>query len=122
MLDLIRLGLCQNAGRPVDIPTFDRAGCVSPYEDVTLEFLIMDHTSSARHQASEDDLVSAAFEKSWRFVETDPLLVHNAKELLRDRLRANLELSLRNGEQDILHIANSAIWKLSTELGRPWDQ
>ncbi|WFU14695.1 hypothetical protein [Bradyrhizobium sp. CB3481] len=77
----------------------------------------MDKTSPERHQAS-NSLVSAAFEKSWRFVETDPLLVHNAKELLRDRLRANLELSLRNGERDILHLANRAIWKLRTELGR----
>ncbi|WOH64068.1 hypothetical protein [Bradyrhizobium sp. BWA-3-5] len=80
----------------------------------------MEQTSPERYQAS-DSLVSAAFDKSWRFVETDPLLVHNAKELLRNRLRTYLALSRRNGEQDILHLANSAIWKLRAELGRPSD-
>ncbi|KRR07914.1 hypothetical protein CQ12_25270 [Bradyrhizobium jicamae] len=80
----------------------------------------MEQTSPERRQAS-DSLVSTAFDKSWRFVETDPLLEHNTKELLRSRLRAYLELSLRNGEQDILHLANSAIWKLRIELGQRSD-
>lgn len=66
-----------------------------------------------------DNLVGVAFDKSWRFVEKDPFLAHNPKPLPRDRLRSHLELSMRNGEHDLLSLANSAICKLRAELGSP---
>ena len=78
----------------------------------------MDCTSPEQDKAVET-LMSVAFEKSWRFVDKDPFLAHNPKGLLRDRLRAHLEISMRKGEQDLLHLANEAIWLLRTELGRP---
>lgn len=77
----------------------------------------MDHASLKQEQTFET-LVSVAFEKSWRFIEKDPFLIHNAEALLRTRLRAHLERSLRTGEKNVLHMANKAIWNLRTELGR----
>jgi hypothetical protein len=78
----------------------------------------MDWTSPEQASAAAN-LMSVAFEKSWRFIEKDPFLAHNPQGLLRDRLRAHLEISMREGEQDLLHLANGAIWNLRTELGRP---
>ncbi|GLR89999.1 hypothetical protein [Bradyrhizobium iriomotense] len=77
----------------------------------------MDHPSPQQQHAF-DVLVSVAFEKSWRFVEKDPFLTHNAEALLRARLRVHLERSLETGEKNVLHLANNAIWNLRTELGR----
>ncbi|MCP3441357.1 hypothetical protein [Bradyrhizobium sp. CCGUVB14] len=77
----------------------------------------MDHTSP-KPEHTLDTLVSAAFEKSWRFVEKDPFLTHNAEALLRARLRAHLERSLRTGEKNVFDLANNAICSLRTELGR----
>ncbi|WP_061849646.1 hypothetical protein [Bradyrhizobium sp. DOA1] len=77
----------------------------------------MDQTSSPQKQIL-DALVSVAFEKSWRFVEKDPFLTHNAEALLRARLRLHLERSLKMGEKNVLQLANNAIWNLRTELGR----
>lgn len=77
----------------------------------------MDQTSSQQKQTL-DALVSVAFEKSWRFVEKDPFLAHNAEALLRARLRLHLERSSKIGEKNVLHLANDAIWNLRTELGR----
>jgi hypothetical protein len=71
------------------------------------------------HDNAAETLMNVAFEKSWCFVEKDPFLAHNPKGLLRDRLRVHLEISMRKGEQDLLHLANGAIWHLRTELGRP---
>ncbi len=78
----------------------------------------MDRTS-AKHDNALEDLMKFAFDRSWRFVERDPFLAHNPRALLRDRLRDHLELSLRKGGRDLLHLANNAIWTLRTELGRP---
>jgi hypothetical protein len=64
-----------------------------------------------------ENLLSIAFDKSWRFVDKDPFRAHNPKALLRDRLWNHLELSMQNGEQDLLSLANSAIGKLQSELG-----
>lgn len=77
----------------------------------------MDHASPKQEQTLET-LVRVAFEKSWRFVEKDPFLTHNAEALLRARLQVHLERSLRTGEQNVLDLANKAIWNLRTELGR----
>ncbi|WP_082908038.1 MULTISPECIES: hypothetical protein [Bradyrhizobium] len=77
----------------------------------------MDDIVPERNRTSEP-LLSAAFEKSWRFVEKDPFLTHNARDVLRARLRAHLERSSRSGEQNPFQLANSAIWNLRNELGR----
>lgn len=65
---------------------------------------------------SLDILLTVAFDKSWRFVEKDPFLAHNPKSLLRSRLQTFLEISVGNGERDLLRLANGAIWKLRREL------
>jgi hypothetical protein len=87
-------------------------------EDVASAFSAKNLTLVEVDNNPSENLVSVAFDKSWRFVENDPFLAHNPKALLRNRLRSHLELSMRNGEQDVLDIANSAICKLRTELGR----
>lgn len=89
-------------------------------EDVAAAFSAENPTAiDVDNDPRSEDLVSVAFDKSWRFVEKDPFLAHNPKALLRDRLRGHLELSIRNGEQSLLSLANSAIGKLRTELGSP---
>ncbi|WP_454634839.1 PAS domain-containing protein [Bradyrhizobium cenepequi] len=84
-------------------------------EDVTAQFPAQGHIFV---DDESENLIGTAFEKSWRFVDKDPFLAHNPKPLLRDRLRVHLELSLRNGERDLFHLANNAISNLRTELGR----
>jgi hypothetical protein len=63
-------------------------------------------------------LVTAAFDRAWRFVEKDPLLAHNSAPWLCHRLRAHLEAATQQGERDLLTLANGAIWRLRDEMGR----
>ncbi|WP_338696114.1 MULTISPECIES: hypothetical protein [Bradyrhizobium] len=81
----------------------------------------MDHDLSQQVQAPEA-LVSVAFDKAWRFVESDPILAHNLKFVLRRRLRDLLASSVRNGERDALHLANEAIRNLRAELAHATTQ
>ncbi|MCC8954635.1 hypothetical protein H8B02_14650 [Bradyrhizobium sp. Pear77] len=74
----------------------------------------MDQISSEQVQTPE--VLVAAFDKAWRFVEKDPLLAHNHKTVLHTRLRASLQCSIRNGERNALHLANEAIRNLRAEL------
>ncbi|MBB4380285.1 hypothetical protein [Bradyrhizobium sp. SBR1B] len=75
----------------------------------------MDQFVSQNVQVS-DSVVSAAFDKAWSFVETDPLLAHNLKAVLHSRLRTYLEFSIKNGERNTLNLANEAIRNLRAEL------
>lgn len=75
----------------------------------------MDKALSEQVQAPEALLIDA-FDKAWRFVETDPFLAHNRKTVLHSRLRTFLECSIRNGERNVLHLANEAIRHLRAEL------
>jgi hypothetical protein len=58
------------------------------------------------------DLVSAAFEKSWGFVTTDPKLADDDKETMRVRLSRHLQSLAKNGERDVWRLANGAIGEL----------
>ena len=63
-----------------------------------------------------EELVHAAFEKSWQFVSTDPVLAHGDIEGLRTRLSNRLSRLAQNGERDIWRLANGAIGELRREL------
>jgi hypothetical protein len=61
-------------------------------------------------------LVHAAFEKSWRFVSTDPVLARGDVEDLRMRLSHRLSRLAQGGERDVWRLANGAIVELRREL------
>ena len=63
-----------------------------------------------------DQIVDAAFEKSWQFVRTDPVLAHGDTEELRTRLSSRVQRLARNGERDVWRLANGAIAELRREL------
>ncbi len=63
-----------------------------------------------------EELLHAAFEKSWQFVKTDPVLAHDDIEKLRTRLSTRLERLAQNGERDVWRLANGAIGELRREL------
>jgi hypothetical protein len=56
-----------------------------------------------------EELVHAAFEKSWQFVSTDPVLSHGDIEELRTRLSKRLSHLAQNGERDIWRLANGRL-------------
>jgi len=60
-------------------------------------------------------LVSAAFDKSWSFVETDPELAHVDRQEVRTRLAQNLTRIAQDGERDMWRLANAAIVQLRRE-------
>ncbi|MGY3238375.1 hypothetical protein ACVWZ4_000993 [Bradyrhizobium sp. USDA 4472] len=70
----------------------------------------------SQHAQVPDAVVSAALDKAWSFVETDPLLAHNLRAVLYSRLRTYLECSVKNGERNTLNLANDAIRNLRAEL------
>ena len=55
------------------------------------------------------DLVSAAFDKSWQFVKTDPELAHVDMDRKRAQLARHLTYLAQNGERDLWRLANRAI-------------
>jgi len=61
-------------------------------------------------------LVSIAFEKSWQFVRTDPVLACDEMDRIRDRLGWHLESLAQNGERDVWRLANGAIAELRREV------
>jgi hypothetical protein len=65
---------------------------------------------------SIEELVHTAFEKSWRFVSTDPVLADGNIEELRTRLSDRLSRLAQNGERDVWRLANGAIFELRQEL------
>src|SRR2546429_9088546 len=50
-------------------------------------------------------LVSAAFDKSWPFVKTDPELAHVDRQEVRTRLAQNLARIAQGGERDMWRLA-----------------
>src|SRR5919201_1048989 len=60
-------------------------------------------------------LVSAAFDKSWPFVKTDPELAHVDRQERRTRLAQNLTRIAQDGERDMWRLANAAIGQLRGE-------
>jgi len=63
-----------------------------------------------------DELVREAFEKSWQFVRTDPVLAHSDATQLRARLSQRLAQLAQHGERDVWRLANGAIGELRREL------
>ena len=61
------------------------------------------------------ELVSAAFDKSWQFVKTDPALAHPDPQHMRARLAESLARLAQNGERDMWRLANAAIGQLRRE-------
>jgi hypothetical protein len=54
-------------------------------------------------------LANAVFDRSWQFIERDPLLIGQDRQAIREEL-ANLIMQLvRRGEKDLVAIANCAI-------------
>jgi hypothetical protein len=68
--------------------------------------------------AEVEELVHAAFEKSWRFVSTDPMLAHGDIEELRTRLSQRLSRLAQNGERDLCRLANGAIGEQRRGINR----
>lgn len=62
-----------------------------------------------------DELIHAAFEKSWQFVSTDPVLAHTDMDELRTRLSMRLMRLAQHGERDMWRLANGAIGELRRE-------
>ena len=61
-------------------------------------------------------LVGEAFEKSWQFVRTDPILAHGNPEMLRARLSRCLQQLAQDGERDVWRLANGAIADMRRDL------
>ena len=61
------------------------------------------------------DLISTAFDKSWRFVRTDPELAHNDMNEMRVQLSRHITRLAQGGERDLWRLANSAIGQLRRE-------
>jgi hypothetical protein len=61
------------------------------------------------------ELVTAAFEKSWELVKTDPELAHPDPQQMRARLAQSLARLAQNGERDMWRLANAAIGQLRRE-------
>ncbi len=69
--------------------------------------------------AEVEVLVRAAFEKSWQFVSTDPVLAHGDIDDLRTRLSERLTRLAQDGERDLWRLANEAIGDLRRDLTAP---
>ncbi len=63
-----------------------------------------------------EELVHTAFEKSWQFVSTDPVLAHGDIADLRSQLSLRLTRLAQNGERDVWRLANGAIGEMRREL------
>jgi hypothetical protein len=65
--------------------------------------------------AETADLVSAAFDKSWQFVKTDPELAQGDLDEMRTQLAKSLARLAQSGERDLWRLANGAIGQLRRE-------
>ena len=72
-------------------------------------------TGSANLDPKTSELVSAAFDKSWAFVKTDPELAHGDPQEMRTRLAQSLTRLAQDGERDMWRLANAAIGQLRRE-------
>lgn len=55
------------------------------------------------------ELASQAFNRSWHFIEHDPVLAGMDRASMQDELAQHIERLLRDGERNVLIIANRAI-------------
>jgi hypothetical protein len=61
------------------------------------------------------DLVTTAFDKSWKFVRTDPELAHNNMDEMRTLLSGHITRLAETGERNVWRLANRAIGQLRRE-------
>src|SRR5262245_26628903 len=64
-------------------------------------------------------IASAAFAKSWRFIESDPVLEGHDHELMQAELVRAIAESLKTGERDEIRIANGAIRRTRDRMLKP---
>jgi hypothetical protein len=76
----------------------------------------MDSRRGVEDVVDVEELLHVAFEKSWRFVSTDPVLANGDIEQLRARLSHFLSRLAQDGERDVRRLANGAILELRREL------
>ena len=76
----------------------------------------MDWRRGVENVVDVEEVLHAAFEKSWRFVSTDPVLADENSEELRARLSHFLSRLAQDGERDVRRLANGAILELRREL------
>lgn len=119
------------SSRPIRLPVFGSAtqlsrrtiafsaglpaGSRGQMDHRTPECMVMDNATAPEVEV----LVRAAFEKSWQFVSTDPVLAHGDVEDLRTRLSKRLTRLAQDGERDLWRLANDAIGDLRRELTAP---
>ena len=61
------------------------------------------------------ELVTTAFDKSWKFVKTDPELAHNNMDEMRMLLSRHIARLAEGGERNVWRLANRAIGQLRRE-------
>ena len=61
------------------------------------------------------ELVTTAFDKSWKFVKTDPELAHNNMDEMRALLSRHITRLAESGERNVWRLANRAIGQLRRE-------
>jgi hypothetical protein len=76
----------------------------------------MDWRRGVENVVDVEEVLHAAFEKSWRFVSTDPVLADENCEELRARLSHRLSRLAQKGERDVWRLANGTILELRREL------
>jgi hypothetical protein len=62
-------------------------------------------------------LASEVFNRSWQFLERDPVLAGEDRESMQEQLAQHILVLMRNGEQNLLVIANKAIARLRERCG-----
>jgi hypothetical protein len=65
------------------------------------------------------EVASAAFSRSWSFIERDPVFKNQDREELRAELGRRIFAVVDSGERDLLRIANRAIHGLREVAPRP---
>ena len=63
-------------------------------------------------------IASEVFNRSWQFIETDPLFAGKDRQRMQDQLAELLLLLMRSGERNLIVIANRAIATLRQQNAR----
>jgi hypothetical protein len=72
-----------------------------------------------RHDASTlQALASEVFNRSWQFIERDPVLFGEDRDGLQERLAELILLLMSDGERNVIVVANKAIGLLRQEFAR----
>lgn len=63
-------------------------------------------------------LASEVFNRSWQFIEQDPVLAGEDRQVLQEQLAQLVLLLMRSGERNLVVIANQAIGTLRQQYAR----